>query len=43
MQAASIFFADPDGHLLESVTMFPDAARPDVGVVPYSEWTRYGR
>jgi len=43
MPAASIFFADPDGHLLEYVAMLSDAPRPDVGVVPYSEWTRHGR
>ena len=32
------FFRDPDQHLLEFIAMLPDVARPDVGVVAYSEW-----
>jgi lactoylglutathione lyase len=39
MPAASIFFIDPDGHLLEFVAMLPDPPRADLGVVSYSEWT----
>jgi lactoylglutathione lyase len=38
MPAASVFFHDPDGHLLEYLAMLPHEARPDAGVVPYSEW-----
>ena len=39
MPAASVFFTDPDGHLLEFLAMLPDQPRAEVGVVPYSEWT----
>jgi lactoylglutathione lyase len=38
MPALSIYFADPDGHLLEYLAMLPDPPRPEVGVVPYSRW-----
>jgi lactoylglutathione lyase len=38
MPAASVFFHDPDGHLLEYWAMLPHEARSDAGVVPYSEW-----
>jgi len=38
MPALSVFFRDPDQHLLEFIAMLPDVARPDVGVVAYSEW-----
>ena len=40
MPAASLYFRDPDGHLLEYVAMLDDAARPGIGVVPYSVWIR---
>lgn len=43
MPAASLFFTDPDGHLLEYVAMLSDAPRAEVGVVSYSEWTRHSR
>ena len=42
MPAASLFFTDPDGHLLEYVAMLPEPPRPEVGVVSYSEWTHRG-
>lgn len=38
MPAASVFFTDPDTHLLEYLAMLPDAPRPEIGVVSYSEW-----
>jgi lactoylglutathione lyase len=38
MPAASIYFHDPDGHLLEYLAMLPDAPKPEAGVVSYSEW-----
>ena len=38
MPAASVFFRDPDGHLLEFIAMLPDEPCPDVGVVPWREW-----
>jgi lactoylglutathione lyase len=39
MPAASVFFTDPDGHLLEYLAMLQEAPRPERGVVRYSEWT----
>ena len=39
MPAASVYFHDPDGHLLEYIAMLPDDPRPDVGVVTWREWT----
>jgi lactoylglutathione lyase len=39
MPAASVYFSDPDGNLLEFITMLPDAPRPELGVVPWSDWT----
>ena len=38
MPAASVFFCDPDGHLLEYVAMLPDEPRPERGVVRWSTW-----
>jgi len=38
MPAASVFFDDPDGNLLEYICMLPEAPRPEVGVVSWSEW-----
>ena len=38
MPAASIYFLDPDGHLLEYIAMLTDEPRPDAGVVRWSEW-----
>ena len=38
MPAAGIFFRDPDGNSLEFVAMLPGEGRPDLGVVPLSEW-----
>jgi lactoylglutathione lyase len=38
MPAASVFFHDPDGHLLEYLAMLPQEPCPEAGVVPYGEW-----
>jgi lactoylglutathione lyase len=38
MPAVSVFFRDPDGHLLEYIAMLPDAPRPEDGVVPWHAW-----
>jgi lactoylglutathione lyase len=38
MPAASVFFRDPDGHLLEYIAMLPDEPRPEYGVVPWRLW-----
>ena len=40
MPAASVYFDDPDGHSLEFITMLPDRARPDLGIIPLSDWRR---
>jgi chromate reductase len=40
MPAASVYFRDPDGHLLELIAMLDDDPRPDAGVVSWSEWTQ---
>jgi NAD(P)H-dependent FMN reductase/catechol 2,3-dioxygenase-like lactoylglutathione lyase family enzyme len=39
MPAASVYFRDPDGHLLELIAMLDAPPRPDLGVVRWSEWT----
>ena len=39
MPAASVFFRDPDGHLLEYLAMLDDDPRPDLGIVSWSQWT----
>jgi lactoylglutathione lyase len=38
MPAASVFFRDPDGHLLEYVAMLEDRPRPEFGVLPWRMW-----
>jgi lactoylglutathione lyase len=38
MPAASVFFRDPDGHLLEYIAMLPHEPQPELGVVPWSVW-----
>jgi lactoylglutathione lyase len=38
MPAASIYFRDPDGHLLEYIAMLPDEPRPHGGVVAWHQW-----
>ncbi|MDQ6643247.1 MAG: VOC family protein [Chloroflexota bacterium] len=40
MPAASLFFDDPDGNLLEYISMLPDPPRPELGVVSWSKWQR---
>ena len=40
MPAASIYFRDPDGHLLEYIAMLAEEPRPDDGVIRWHEWTR---
>jgi lactoylglutathione lyase len=39
MPALSLYFKDPDGHSLEYLAMLPGKARPEAGVVPYSQWS----
>ena len=38
MPAASLYFHDPDGNLLEFLAMLPDAPRPELGVIGWSRW-----
>jgi lactoylglutathione lyase len=38
MPAASLYFQDPDGNLLEYITMLPDPPAAERGVVPWSAW-----
>lgn len=40
MPAASLYFHDPDGNLLEFLAMLPDAPQPELGVVGWTDWTR---
>jgi lactoylglutathione lyase len=39
MPAAAVFFRDPDGHLLEYLTMLDEAPDPDGRVVSWSAWS----
>ena len=36
--AAAIYFQDPDNHLIEYLTMLDHSPRPDLGIIPWSEW-----
>jgi len=38
MPAAAVYFRDPDGHLLEYLAMLAEPARPERGIVPWSQW-----
>jgi lactoylglutathione lyase len=38
MPAASVFFRDPDGHLLEYIAMLPGEPHPEEGIVPWHVW-----
>ncbi|MBL9123883.1 MAG: VOC family protein [Planctomycetaceae bacterium] len=40
MPAASLYFQDPDGNLLEYLCLLPDAPRPELGVLAWSDWQR---
>ena len=40
MPAASLYFHDPDGNLLEFLTMLPENPRPELGVITWSAWAR---
>jgi lactoylglutathione lyase len=40
MPAASIYFRDPDGHLLEYLAMLDEEPRADLGIIPWSEWRK---
>lgn len=38
MPAVSLYFQDPDGHMLEYISILPGDPRPEAGVVPWSVW-----
>jgi GNAT superfamily N-acetyltransferase len=38
MPAVAVYFRDPDGHLIEFLAMLDAQPRPDLGIVPWSEW-----
>lgn len=38
MPALSVFFEDPDGHMLELIAMLDEQPRPEQGFVPLSRW-----
>ena len=39
MPAAAIYFRDPDGHMMEYLSILDDEVpRPDLGIVSWSEW-----
>ncbi len=38
MPAATLYFRDPDGHLLEYLAMLDGPPQPEAGIVPWSEW-----
>lgn len=40
MPAASVYFRDPDGNLLEYIAMLPHEPRPERGIVPWRAWER---
>jgi lactoylglutathione lyase len=40
MPAAAVYFRDPDNNLLEFIAMLTDPPRPDLGVLPWSDWVR---
>jgi lactoylglutathione lyase len=42
MPAASVFFRDPDGHLLEYLSMLDEEPRADAGIVPWTAWREAG-
>jgi lactoylglutathione lyase len=37
MPAAAVYFRDPDSHLLEYLAMLESPARPELGIVPWSQ------
>jgi len=44
MPAAAIYFKDPDGNLIEYLTMLDDnLRRPETGIISWSEWIARNR
>lgn len=40
MPAAALYFRDPDNNLLEFITMLADPPRPELGIVPWKQWSK---
>lgn len=40
MPAASLYFHDPDGNLIEFLSMLPETPKPELGVVTWNEWQK---
>lgn len=38
MPAAAVYFRDPDGHMLEYLTMLDEEPRPGAGIVSWAQW-----
>ena len=38
MPAMAVYFADPDGHLLEIIARLPGEPQPDRMIIPWEEW-----
>lgn len=38
MPAASIYFRDPDGNMVELLAMLPDDPKPELGILKWSCW-----
>jgi lactoylglutathione lyase len=38
--AASVYFDDPDGHILELLAKLPGPPRPEIGIMSLPEWNR---
>jgi hypothetical protein len=43
MPAASIYFNDVDGHLLEFIARLEGDPAPDLGIVSLTEWKQFSR
>jgi lactoylglutathione lyase len=41
MPAATVYFQDPDGNLLEYLSMLSEAPRPELGVLTWSNWMQH--
>jgi lactoylglutathione lyase len=40
MPAASLYFRDPDGNMLELLSMLPDPPQPELGIVSWNRWSQ---
>jgi lactoylglutathione lyase len=43
MPAAAVYFRDPDDNQIEYLAMLDEPSRPDLGVVPWTQWKSKGR